>query len=159
MRLDLVRPFAGVIGLIVVAVAGVGAQPSPLKVDVLRSEGTPDEASLIQSLTNRVKTKFSSDAAFSKRVDDLLKQRDFATVKTVLAQGAQLSADRVWIGEPKTQSFHDGGAVAFRFAAYERPAYNPYFVMFIIGNYAVCMGGTKEQCYGAIRGAGRTPAS
>ena len=121
---------------------------------VLQAVGTPDEKPLIDAITSRVKTKFTGDLTFAKRVNDAFIKRDFTTATSLIAPVAQLTVEQVTLGtQLKTAARHNSRDDYFRLASMPP---NPFYILITTENHAICFG-LKATCRDAIRKAGYEP--
>ena len=126
---------------------------------VLTTQATPQESPLVQGILARVRGRFTSDAAFSRRVNDAIVRRDFAGARSLVAAVAQLPDTQVVIGVPRRSGARRETAGLARFASYERAAastFNPFYILITTENHAICFG-LKATCIDAIRKAGYEP--
>ena len=121
---------------------------------VLQAVGTPDEKPLIDAITNRVRTKFTGDLVFTKRVNDAIVKREFTTATSLIAPVAQITADQITLGtQLKTALRHRFREDHFRLASMPP---NPFYILITTENHAICFG-LKATCRDAIKKAGYEP--
>jgi hypothetical protein len=126
---------------------------------VLSTQATTQESPLVQGIIARVRARFTTDAAFSKRVNDAIVRRDFAGARSLVAAVAQLPDTQVVIGVPTRSGTRRERRGLVRFASYDRAAastFNPFYILITTENHAICFG-LKATCADAIRKAGYEP--
>ena len=157
--------FVSTIGVLLLA-ASAHAQPvqktlpsSAPVFQLLSTQATTQESPFVQAVVARVRARFTSDAAFSRRVNDAIVRRDFAGARSLVAAVAQLPDTQVVIGLPRRSSARYEERALVRFASYDRAAasmFNPFYILITTENHAICFG-LKATCVDAIRKAGYEP--
>lgn len=152
--------------LLLAADTTVGAQPVQKAqppggpaFQVVSTQATTQESPLVQGIVARVRARFTSDATFSRRVNDAIARRDFAGARRLVATVAQLPDTQIVIGVPRRSGARHERRGLVRFASYERVAaatFNPFYILITTENHAICFGLTAT-CIDAIRKAGYEP--
>ena len=124
----------------------VVAQPKPLTFQELEVVGTPDEMTLVRSVSGRLKSRLTGDAAFAKQIRDALAAGKGREARNLIAQVAQAPGAEVVIAQSKPTSALEARA-QFQLAAavpgeisWARPSYNPWYVMYRDDDWTVCVG-------------------
>jgi len=123
---------------------------------ILQTEGTREEQPQIDAITTRLKTRLTTDATVTKRVDDALAKRDYTTARALFAEVAQVRADQVFIGSKPVLGPARPDRPTLRLASMERS--NPFVIFFIYKGVAVCIG-SDFACAAAFRNNKVTPAT
>jgi hypothetical protein len=124
----------------------VRAQPKPLTFQELEVVGTPDEMTLVRSVSARLKSRLTSDAAFVKQVRDALAAGKGREARNLIAQVAQAPGAEVVIAQSKPTSAIEPRAQLHLAAAepgkvsWAASTYNPWYVMYTDKDWTVCVG-------------------
>ncbi|AHG89071.1 hypothetical protein J421_1534 [Gemmatirosa kalamazoonensis] len=155
------------------AAGALGAQPVPKappaapSFQVLHSFATPSESPQVQAVIARLRTEFTADAAFTKRLDAALTRRDFASAASIVGAATQLQGVQVVVaalartGARVERRGHRAGIA--RFASYtpsEAWRFNPFWLIVGSGKHVYCIGigsNGKKECHDALIQAGYTP--
>ena len=124
--------------------------PSTPVVQILKTQGTPEEKPQIDAITARLKTRLTTDATVTKRLDDALAKGDLATSRAVFAEIAQLKPDQVFIGSKLVSSLVRPDLPVLRLASMER--FNPFVIAIAYKGIAICFG-SEAECVAALRAA------
>jgi hypothetical protein len=146
MNARLLGLLAALVAPIASASSQVLAQSKPLTFQELEVVGTPDEMTLVRSVSARLKSKLTDDAAFVKQVRDALGAGRGREARSLIAQVAQVPGAEVVIARSKPTSaveprarFHLAAAAPGEIS-WAAASYNPWYVMYTDKDWTVCVG-------------------
>lgn len=157
----LLGTIAALVAPIAIASSPALAQPKATTFQELEVVGTPDEMALVKSVSARLRSRLTGDAAFAKRVSDALTAGKTSEARNLIAQVAQAPGAEVVIAESRPTSAIDQPPRAqFHLAAaapgeivWSRRSYNPWYVMYKKDNWTVCVG---SSCSAMLKYKGYT---
>jgi hypothetical protein len=119
---------------------------------VLTSGGTPDEASAIRSVTDRLRTK-AADATFARDLGDATARRDYKTAGKLVADAIGVKVGEIVM----TLSSSVGSArlpqTPFRLAS-NSARLNPWYIVFSMGGRVYCASTSASTCVSALNKMG-----
>lgn len=138
MNARLLGTIAALVAPVAIASSPVLAQPRATTFQELEVVGTPDETALVKSVSARLRSRLTDDAAFARKVRDALTAGKASEARNLIAQIAQAPGAEVVIAKSKPTSAIDSPERGlFHLAAappgairWERRSYNPWYVMY-----------------------------
>ncbi|MEW5916514.1 MAG: hypothetical protein AB1762_08920 [Gemmatimonadota bacterium] len=115
--------------------------------------GTASEMTLVRAVSDRLRTRFTGDAAFAKQIYDALRQRRESDAVKLIAQVVQVDGAEIVIAEAKaTSSGRSANQAMARLAStdadviWSTARYNPWWVIIETEKYIICAGfGCKAE--------------
>ena len=158
---SLLGTIAALLAPIAIASSPARAQPKAITFQELEVVGTPDEMALVKSVSARLKSRLTGDAAFAKKVRDALTAGKASEARNLIAQVAQAPGAEVVIAVSKpTSAIDQSHRGQFHLAAtapgeirWARRSYNPWYVMYKDENWTVCVG---SSCSAMLKYKGYT---
>jgi hypothetical protein len=132
-------------------------QAAAQDLQVIKSFGTRDEQTAMQTLIDRLK-KAWSDPTLVQKFNAAFDKKDYATATAIVATAAGVKTDAVTLATPPSVGFAPSSGPIFRLAS--MPAYNPFWLIVGSGKKVYCIGiGTngKQECHDALIAAGYKP--
>ena len=125
-----------------------GAQVAPSTFKVLGSNGTSDEQSILRTVTDRLSKK-AADPTFTKSLDDAAARGDYKMVGKLLADAISVKVSEILMSGPTKVGASRHAETPFRFAT-NRALFNPWYVIFSVGDRVYCASTSVSTCQAAL---------